>query len=163
MADFNFIDRWPVAAEPAQTWEVVRSVEEWPSWWPSALGVTPLDRDPTTNSPVSWRWEFRTRLPYVMCFVGRLVQEERFRFVECSITGRVAGTGRWGIEPVPGGSLVRFDWEISPQVTWMKALTPIARPVFNWNHRALMVEGGEALARRLGARLLSPPVSSHRR
>jgi len=98
-----------------------------------------------------------------MCFVGRLVQEERFRFVECSITGRVAGTGRWAIKPVPGGSLVQFDWEISPQLTWMKVLTPIARPVFNWNHRALMVEGGEALARRLGARLLSPPVSSHRR
>ena len=38
----------------------------------------------------------------------------------------------------------------------MRALSPLARPVFNWNHRMLMVEGGESLAQRLSVPLLAP-------
>jgi hypothetical protein len=36
----------------------------------------------------------------------------------------------------------------------MNLLAPIARPVFKWNHDYVMQRGGEALARRLGARLV---------
>jgi hypothetical protein len=45
----------------------------------------------------------------------------------------------------------------------MRLLSPIARPIFAWNHRALMVEGGESLALRMGARMLEPVVSELRR
>jgi hypothetical protein len=61
------------------------------------------------------------------------------------------------VTAVAGGSAVRFDWVVSPRVAWMRALSPVARPLFVWNHRALMREGGEALARRLDTRLLAPP------
>jgi hypothetical protein len=37
----------------------------------------------------------------------------------------------------------------------MNALAPFARPVFEWNHNAIMRRGGEGLARRLGTRLLA--------
>jgi hypothetical protein len=33
----------------------------------------------------------------------------------------------------------------------MRAVAPLARGVFKWNHRALMSEGAEALAQRLGS------------
>jgi hypothetical protein len=36
----------------------------------------------------------------------------------------------------------------------MNLLAPVARPVFKWNHDYVMQRGGEALARRLGARLV---------
>jgi hypothetical protein len=36
----------------------------------------------------------------------------------------------------------------------MNLLAPLARPVFRWNHDAIMREGGHALARRLNARLI---------
>jgi hypothetical protein len=38
-------------------------------------------------------------------------------------------------------------------------MSPLARPIFNWAHRVLMVEGGESLALRMGARMLEPVVS----
>jgi hypothetical protein len=40
----------------------------------------------------------------------------------------------------------------------MRAVAPIARPVFSWNHRSLMAEGASGLARHLNARLLAEPV-----
>jgi hypothetical protein len=39
--------------------------------------------------------------------------------------------------------------------SWMNALTPLARPVFRWNHDWVMRQGGRGLARRLGVELLS--------
>ena len=37
----------------------------------------------------------------------------------------------------------------------MNLLAPLARPLFRWNHDAIMREGGVALARRLNVRLVS--------
>ena len=76
------------------------------------------------------------------------------------MTGRVEGEGRWEVAEVAGGAAVRFDWRVRPRPAWMRLLSPLARPVFVWNHAALMREGGDGLAARLGTRLLGPPVTA---
>jgi hypothetical protein len=38
---------------------------------------------------------------------------------------------------------------------WMTLIAPLARPAFEWNHDWVMRNGGEGLARLLGARLLA--------
>jgi hypothetical protein len=156
---YVFVDEWRVASDVATVWAAVRAIERWPHWWPSVVAVAPIGVD-ATGSADEWRFEFRTRLPYRMRFHVGLASEEPFRRVATRVSGGVEGTGAWGVQAIPGGTLVRFDWVITPQRRWMQVLSPIARPVFSWNHRALMVEGGEALARRLGVALLAPTVST---
>lgn len=78
--------------------------------------------------------------------------------VETVVVGRVHGFGRWDVMPTAGGSRVHFDWSVDPQVWWMRAVSPLARPVFIWNHQALMAEGALALANRLGVEMLRPPA-----
>ncbi len=34
---------------------------------------------------------------------------------------------------------------------WMNAIAPLARPVFAWNHHAVMKQGGVGLARELAS------------
>jgi hypothetical protein len=157
-----FYDEWRVAAEPAQVWTVVRRVEGWPGWWPSVRSVVPLQNNQTSGAAPRWEFTFRTRLPYTMIFVVELVEEEPLVQVQTRITGRVRGSGTWGVRAVDGGTLVHFDWLVRPELTWMRLITPLARPVFRWNHGQLMAEGGAALAQRVGARLLSPPVTELR-
>lgn len=158
MTEYVFRDEWRVAAPPAAVREVVRAVESWPEWWPSVERVT---RVPSGDGEV-WRFVFRTRLPYRMEFEARVLRDDPLHGVRTTVTGRVEGEGRWEVTEVEGGSLVGFDWEVRPHLLWMRVLSPLARPVFVWNHRELMEEGGEALAARLGTRLLAPTVSEPR-
>jgi len=160
--ELAFTDEWRVAAEPAQVWAVVRRVEGWPGWWPSVRSVVPLRNNRTGGAAPGWEFTFRTRLPYTMIFDAELVREEPLVEVQTRITGRVRGSGTWGVRAVDGGTLVHFDWLVRPELAWMRRVTPLARPVFRWNHRQLMAEGGAGLAQRLGARLLSPPVTELR-
>ena len=97
----------------------------------------------------------------MLIWSAELVQEDPGR-VEWQVSGRLAGRGICGVRAVDGGALLWWDWVVRPQLLWMRLVAPIARPVFSWNHRQLMDEGGAALAQRLGIALLSPPVSELR-
>ncbi len=158
MPGYVFRDEWHVAAAPAAVRAVVRQVEDWPAWWPSVQSVTRLaDADASTEV---WTFVFRTRLPYRMAFDARVLQDDPLHGVRTSVTGRVEGEGRWEVTEAPGGATVRFDWQVRPRPAWMRVLSPLARPAFVWNHAALMREGSDGLAARLGTRLLGPPSTA---
>jgi carbon monoxide dehydrogenase subunit G len=157
MPTYVFRDEWHVAADPAAVWAAVRRVEDWPAWWPSVRSVTRVGG--ADGGSEVWTFVFRTRLPYDMAFDATVVQDEPLHGVRTTVTGKVEGQGRWEVTEVDGGSAVRFDWQVRPRPAWMRLLSPLARPVFVWNHAALMQEGGDGLAARLGTRLLGPPVT----
>lgn len=154
---FVFVDEWRLAAAPGDVWAVVRDAVGWPQWWPSVRRTTRLALGAPERHE-AWEFRFRTRLPYDMAFVADLRVTDAELRVDAQATGRVEGRGVFRVEPVDGGALVRFDWEVRPQPTWMRVVAPLARPVFSWNHRSLMAEGAFGLARRLDTGLLARPV-----
>ena len=140
----------------------MRRVDGWPDWWPSVRRVDRLDGRGEAG-PERWGFTFRTRLPYAIIFETAIVAENPLA-VEVHVVGRLTGLGSYGVRMIDGGTLVHFEWRVRPTRLWMRLVSPLAQPVFAWNHRALMVEGGEALALRMGARMLEPVVSElHRR
>jgi hypothetical protein len=54
-----------------------------------------------------------------------------------------------------GVTAVLYEWDVRTTRAWMNALAPVARPLFTRSHDRVMRQGGEGLARRLGARLLA--------
>jgi Polyketide cyclase / dehydrase and lipid transport len=160
VASYVFADEWRVAADLEIVWTVLRRLEEWPDWWPSVRSLTLLDPGTEKGEGAVWRFVFQTRLPYKMNFDAEFVRVDPLVAVEARVHGRVEGSGLWSLSEIAGGTLVRFDWLVTPQVGWMRALAPLARGIFNWNHRALMSEGAEALGQRLGVCLLAPPLSA---
>ena len=74
--------------------------------------------------------------------------------IEADANGELAGTGRWrffeGRE-----TAVTYEWNVRTTRSWMNLVGPVARPVFRWNHNAVMHQGGQGLADLLGARLLA--------
>ena len=152
---YRFTDDWYVAAGTAATRDLLRQVEDWPTWWPSSLSVVPV-RPRVPGATEAARYTFQTRLPYQMVFQADVVHDEPMA-VETVVVGRVHGVGGWRVTPVDGGSRVHFDWSVDPQALWMRALSPLARPVFVWNHQALMAEGARAFADRLGVQMLRRP------
>jgi len=152
---FDLIDEWRLAAPPERVGDAIRDVEAWSDWWPSVRSVTPVS---AAGSGATWRFRYRTRLPYDIIFTAEVLQDDPLVGVEARVTGRLAGQAFWRAQPVEGGTLVRFDWWVRRQLAWMRAVAPLARPAFGWNHRSLMAEGAFALARRLDTELLAPPV-----
>jgi len=154
---FRFVDEWRIGAAPEVVWPVVTDLENWSQWWPSVRRVAPVTAG-TPDGGSQWEFRFRTRLPYDMGFVAEVLQNHLAYTGEARVAGRVVGEAAWRVEPVDGGAKVSFEWEVRPQLVWMRRLAPLARPVFSWNHRSLMAEGAFGLARRLDTGLLARPV-----
>jgi hypothetical protein len=102
------------------------------------------------------RYTWKGRLPYRLTFDVRVTRMQLRTMVEGVATGDVEGIGRWHFDTEGDGAITvaRYEWQVRPTQFWMKALSPLASPVFRWNHDILMQQGGEGLARRLNARLV---------
>jgi hypothetical protein len=93
-------------------------------------------------------------LPYRVVVDMRVTRVEPLCALEGEASGMVEGVGRWHFSALGEGTQVRYDWHVRTTRLWMNLLAPLARPLFRWNHDAIMREGGHALARRLNARLI---------
>jgi uncharacterized protein YndB with AHSA1/START domain len=147
VAEYRFLTTWIVDAERERVWEAIHDVAQWPEWWPGVEEVVPLGDD-------RYRHTWRSVIPYPVRFVISVTRVERPSLIEADAHGELAGTGRWrlsGERP----TVVTYEWNVRTTRPWMNLVAPVARPVFAWNHHAVMRRGAEGLADRLGARLLA--------
>jgi len=160
MAEYHFVSAWQIQAPIERVWEEIYHAERWPSWWKYVVGVQELEPGAADGVGKRVRLLFRTRLPYTLGFDVCLTRVQPPSELEAEATGELEGTGRWALTSADGGTLVRYYWDIATTRWWMNLLAPVARPAFQWNHDELMREGGESLARRLGADLVLPDTPS---
>jgi uncharacterized protein YndB with AHSA1/START domain len=154
MAEYRFLTTWCLEAPIEPVWDAIYDSERWPEWWrgvESAVEVTPGDDDGIGRVG---RYVWKSRLPYELEFEMVTTRVDRPHLLEGEASGELAGTGRWRLFEAAGTTAVLYEWNVRTARPWMNLLAPVARPVFAWNHDWVMRNGGEGLARRLGARLL---------
>lgn len=156
MAEYHFVSRWEIQAPIERVWEEIYHADQWPTWWKYVVGVDELEPGAADGVGKRQRLLFRTRLPYTLGFDVLWTCVQPPSTLEAQATGELEGTGRWMLSSTGGGTLVVYTWDIRTTRRWMNLLAPLARPAFKWNHDELMREGGESLARRLGADLAFP-------
>lgn len=81
---------------------------------------------------------------------SRIVRYEAPREFEIEATGDLSGRGVWTLTPAADGVHVRFDWRVNADRMLLRALTPVLRPLFRWNHSYAIARakaGLEAYAR----------------
>ena len=127
----------------------------WPEWWRGVEAVEELAPGDENNVGSRYRIHWRSRLPYPLAFEFDVDEVERPVTMAGRASGELAGTGRWRLFEAEGVTAVVYEWNVATTKRWMNLLSPIARPVFAWNHDVVMGWGGEGLARRVGARLLA--------
>ena len=154
MADYRFLTTWVLDAPIDPVWDVLYDSERWPEWWRGVERVVVLEPGDANRVGELSRYTWKSRLPYTLEFDMRTTRVERPYLVEGSAQGELAGEGRWRLYEGAGATAVTYEWAVETTERWMNALAPLARPVFAWNHDLVMRQGGEGLARRLGARLL---------
>jgi len=160
MTRYAFVTLWHIDAPIDRVWEEIAHPERWPSWWKYVARVEKREEGDENGVGSLWHHEWKTALPYTLVFNLRTTRAEKPQILEAASTGELSGTGRWQLTPQASVTIVRYDWKVSTTRSWMNLLAPLARPLFAWNHKVVMQEGGEGLARLLGARLLQASHSS---
>jgi hypothetical protein len=155
MAHYMFETEWMIAAPIDDVFEVISHPEEYSSWWPSVKVSRLIKQGDAEGGGASAAYTIRSPLGYRMDFELKAIEVHRPTRFRGLVRGDLVGTGTHYLETVPDGTLVRFHWYVSTTKRWMNVLTPVARSAFGFAHRQVMYEGCEAMAEKLGARLLS--------
>ena len=95
------------------------------------------------------------RLPLRLAFEATTIRSAPPQDQELQAEGELAGTGRWSLDQHGEVTTVRYHWDVRTTRPWINLLAPLARPIFTWNSRGVLLEAGEGLARFLGVPLVA--------
>jgi mannose-6-phosphate isomerase-like protein (cupin superfamily)/uncharacterized protein YndB with AHSA1/START domain len=151
---YLFIDEWDVAAPVDAVFEAVADSRTYPVWWrPVYLEV---DSNSGLEVGAESRHHFKGRLPYHLHTRSVIAELDPPLTVTADVDGDLRGRGKWTLTPTDRGTHVRFDWQVHADRKLLRALTPVLRPLFRWNHNwaiARAMEGLEPYAQRSAARI----------
>jgi len=154
MPGYRFLTTWCLDAPIHAVWDAVWDAARWPEWWNGVERSVKLAEGDAAGVGCVWQQTWRSRLPYPLQLESRTTRVERPFLIEGVATGDLAGWGRWRFFEGQG-TAATYEWDVRTTKPWMNALAPVAGPVFAWNHDVVMRQGGQGLARFLGARLLA--------
>ncbi len=140
---------WDVAAPREAVFAAISDGRTYPLWWrPVYLDV---EADGPAELGKEARQHFKGRLPYHLHTRSRVVELDAPRLVTAEVDGDLRGRGTWTLTATASGTHVRFDWQVHADRKLLRALTPVLRPLFRWNHNwaiARAMEGLEPYAQR---------------
>ena len=146
---------WLLRTSRESAWEVLEDPLSWPDWWRGVVRVGELDGGDEDRVGSTYRIAWRSRIPYELEFDFTVRKVDPPCCMEGDAHGDLTGNGRWLLFEREGVTAVLYEWHVETSKRWMRAVAPLARPVFDYNHDVVMRWGGEGLANRLGARLLA--------
>ena len=142
-------------ADRERVWEAVYDSDRWPEWWKGVEETERLADGDENGIGQRGRYVWKAKLPYRVEFFIETTRVERPFLLEGDATGELAGVGRWRFFEQGGVTAAVYEWDVSNTRAWMNLLAPVARPTFKANHDYVMRNGGEGIAKLLGARLLA--------
>jgi uncharacterized protein YndB with AHSA1/START domain len=160
MADYRLISTWRLDAPLQRVFDAITDSLQWPQWWPGADGVEQMANGDSDGIGCQRHYVWKGRLPYRLGFVACVTRVEPLRLLEATVSGDLEGIGRWTFSEERGVTIVRHEWYVRTTRSWMNAVAPFTRTLFENNHHALMREGAHGLAQRLDARLIEADSSA---
>jgi uncharacterized protein YndB with AHSA1/START domain len=161
MPEYSFLTTWCLEAPRERVWDAIWDSERWPDWWRGVVASKHLVEGDETGLGQVGRYTWRSKLPYNLDFEMTTTRVRKPHLLEGQAKGELAGVGRWRLFEENGGAgdgpvtVAVYEWIVHTTKPWMNLLSPVARPVFAWNHDWVMRNGAEGIARLLGCRLLA--------
>ena len=155
MAAYRFLTTWLFDAPREPVWDLIIDGARWPDWWPGVERMDVVRAGDESGRGALWQSAWRSVLPYILEFEFELVRVERPSLLIGHARGELCGVGTWRLYEGEAGTASTWEWHVETTRRWMNAFGPVARPVFAWNHDAIMRRGAKGAARRLGCRLVA--------
>jgi len=150
MKAYEFVTIWRVKAPVESVWREIYHSELWPEWWKGVEKVMEVRAGDDNGVGAIRRYTWKSRLPYRLTFEMRAVRVEPPLLMEGIAAGELQGRGLWRLSVEGEETVARYDWKVETTKWWMNLLSPVARPLFKWNHDVVMTWGAQGLAKRLG-------------
>jgi carbon monoxide dehydrogenase subunit G len=167
-ADYHYVSTWQLQAPIEQVWSAISDLEQLPTWYPAVEEVQILTPGDAQQVGARVRYVLKGRLPMRLAFEATIARVDPPRELELRAEGDLAGTGRWLLDQHGEITTARYLWDVHTTRRWMNLVAPVARPLFTWNSKGVMLQAGEGLARFLGvplvnAKFTAPPWLGRRR
>jgi hypothetical protein len=154
MKDYEFVTIWHVQAPIDRVWNELYHSNDWPRWWKGVESVVEMRKGDESGVGSIRRYTWKSKLPYRLSFDMETIRIEPPSLLEGIAIGELQGRGLWQLSTERNETIVRYDWRVETTKPWMNLLSPIARPLFEWNHNVVMSWGAQGLAQRLGATIV---------
>jgi Polyketide cyclase / dehydrase and lipid transport len=155
MADYHYVSTWRLQAPIEPVWTAITDLEHLPAWYTGVREARELAPGDAQGVGTRVRYVIRGRLPLRLVFEATIIRSVPPREQELRAEGELAGTGHWSLEQHGDVTTARYTWDVRTTRPWMNLLAPIARPVFTWNSKGVMLGAGDGLARFLGVPLVN--------
>lgn len=141
MGHYRFQNVWRLPHDARRVYETLADGERYPEWWPQVREAVRIDDDRGTVV-------CQSVLPYKLHMVAtRLISDPDELHLRAALDGDLVGWAEWRIRPGSSGCVAEFSQQVDT-TGFIRRVTPVARPIFSWNH-AVMMRGGERGLRRL--------------
>ena len=158
MKDYKFVTIWRVKAPIESVWNQIYHSLDWPTWWKGVEAVSEVQKGDESGIGSIHRYTWKSKLPYKLSFDMQTVRIEPPVLLEGIAVGELQGRGLWQLSADGDETVVRYDWNVQTTKQWMNLISPIARPLFKWNHNVVMSWGAKGLEERLGASVVERSV-----
>jgi uncharacterized protein YndB with AHSA1/START domain len=155
MADYRYVSTWQLQAPIEQVWTAITDLEHLPAWYSGVQEAQELAPGDTQGVGRRVQYVIKGRLPLRLVFEATTTRSVPPRDQELRAEGELAGTGRWSLDQQGEVTIARYTWDVRTTRPWMNLLAPLARPLFTWNSRGVMLQAGEGLAGFLGVPLVA--------
>lgn len=150
---YRFHSVWHVDARPADVYEVLSDIANYPVWWPEVREATKIDDE-------TGEIRCRSFLPFdLVVQVRHSIRNQQAGLLRATLSGDLEGYASWEMTGRDGGTDLVFDQEVVVNKALLRRLVLIARPFFHGNHDLMMRGGLKGLKQVLEARAAARPES----
>lgn len=150
---YAFISQWLVDAPVQPVWESIYESEQWPLWWKGVIQVTETLKGDENGIGSIRQYKMRSPMLYTLSFNIHLTERVDYVKLVGDASGELKGTGAWYFEERKTKTLVQCHWHVSTTIRWMNAFSYLLRPLFEYNHAAVMRNGAISLAKKLNTQV----------
>lgn len=146
---YRFRSVWHVDASPADVYEVLSDIANYPLWWHEIRKATKIDDE-------TGELRCRSFLPFdLVVQVRHSIRNQQAGLLRATLSGDLEGYASWEITGRDGGTDLMFDQEVVANKALLRRLVLIAKPFLHGNHDLMMRRGFKGLKQVLEAKAAS--------
>jgi Polyketide cyclase / dehydrase and lipid transport len=155
---YRFLTRWRVLGTVEEVSAILGDAGELPRWWPGVY-LRAEELEAGNEDGIGKRVRVHTKgwLPYTLDWDFRVTASRRPHGFSIEATGDLAGEGDWRFEQDGAWTAVTYDWRVRAEKPLLRILSPLLRPLLEYNHRWAMARGEESLRLELSRQRCATP------